>query len=243
VLELDALPAGSYDDLVAAAPGIEVLDASKMFADCRRHIDPTERKLIERADAITRAALDQVDVAQAQNIQNDAGALLGLVEKHARLAGAEEAYLAVAPDLDADRRLIRVSGAMPLGDRFAVRASVAYKGQWVRRTRTFVGDVAGAQIAARADAWLAGVASSLSADASLAKQLASVLKNLPGAELRSFMAESSIGSYPLEVVVSSRHRGGDALPSDSFIVLSVELALDGMPWLAAVPVFVDRRTD
>src|SRR5262249_37664861 len=115
VLELDALPAGSYDDLVAAAPGIEVLDASKMFADCRRHIDPTERKLIERADAITRAALDQVDVAQAQNIQNDAGALLALVEKHARLAGAEEAYLAVAPDLDADRRLIRVSGAMPLG--------------------------------------------------------------------------------------------------------------------------------
>ena len=44
----------------------------------------------------------------------DAGAVAGLVEKHARLGGAEEAYIAVAPDLAADRRMIRVAGTMPL---------------------------------------------------------------------------------------------------------------------------------
>ena len=89
--------------------------------------------LLARADALAVAALDQVDAAAT----SDAGTLAGLVEKHARLAGAEEVYIAVAPDLAADRRLNRVSKPMPLADRFAVRASVAYKGSWVRRTRTF----------------------------------------------------------------------------------------------------------
>src|SRR3954447_22991593 len=65
VLELDTLPAGSYDDLATAAAGAEFIDVSKMFADCRRVIDPTERTLIERADTIANAALDQVDVEQA----------------------------------------------------------------------------------------------------------------------------------------------------------------------------------
>jgi hypothetical protein len=237
ILELDALPAGSYDDLAAAAPGAEFSDASKLFADCRRIIDTTERTLIERADTIANAALDQVDVEQAR----DAGLLLGLIEKHARLAGAEESYMAAAPDLDADPRLIRVSGAMPLAGRFAVRASVAYKGNWVRRTRTFVRDPAGAQNSARANNWLGDLTSSLSADASLADQLASSVKSLPGAVLMGWMAESSIGSYPLEVVASSRHPGNDVLPQDTYVVLSVHLAIDGMPWLGAAPVFVTHR--
>ena len=43
----------------------------------------------------TRSTLDKA---------SDAGEVAGLVEKHARLGGAEEAYIAVAPDLDADRR-------------------------------------------------------------------------------------------------------------------------------------------
>ena len=235
VLELDALPAGSYDDLGAAAPGVEFVDASKLFAECRRIIDTTERKLIEHADAITCAALDSVDVAQAR----DAGALLGLIEKHARLAGAEESYMAVAPNLDADRRLIRVSGASPLAARFAVRTSVAYKGNWVRRTRTFARDSAHMQALGRADAWLTGFASSVAAGVPLTEQLAASLKALPGAELKSWMAESSIGSYPLEVVTSSRHRGADELSHGSFVVLSVELVIEGMPWLGAVPAFVE----
>jgi hypothetical protein len=78
------------------------------------------------------AALDQVDVAAT-----DAGALAGLVEKHARLAGAEEAYIAIAPDLDLDRRLIQVSGpdclalrvicCEEVGSRRAARAAIRSK--------------------------------------------------------------------------------------------------------------------
>src|SRR4029453_13426483 len=95
VLELYALPAGLSDDVVVAAPAVELIDASAMFASVRSHIDDAERNLIEKGDAVAVAALDQVDAAAT-----DAGTLAGLVEKHARLAGAEEAYIAVAPDLD-----------------------------------------------------------------------------------------------------------------------------------------------
>ena len=56
-------------------------------------------------------------------------------------------------DLAADTRLNRTSQPTPLADRFAVRASVAYKGCWVRRTRTFAKD------AAKADAWFDGIMS------------------------------------------------------------------------------------
>ena len=129
---------------------------------------------------------------------------------------------------------------MPLGRRFAVRASVAYKGHWVRRTKSFARDEAGARAMARGDAWLAGFVSSIAANKPLARQLDASLKNLPGAELKSFMAESTIGTYPLEVVASSRTTGDGALPAGSFAVLSIELAVDGVPWLGAAPAFVDR---
>src|SRR5215813_5391072 len=46
VLEPDALPAGLYDDIVAAAPKVELVEASAMFAAARSGVDDTERKLI-----------------------------------------------------------------------------------------------------------------------------------------------------------------------------------------------------
>src|SRR5262249_32471454 len=51
VLELDGFPAGFYDDLAAAAPAAEFVDATRTFATNRRSIDVAERKLIEHADA------------------------------------------------------------------------------------------------------------------------------------------------------------------------------------------------
>ena len=61
VLELDALPAGLYDDIIAVSPSSELTDATALFAAERRHLDAAERKLIERADAIAMAALEQVN--------------------------------------------------------------------------------------------------------------------------------------------------------------------------------------
>jgi hypothetical protein len=234
VLELDALPAGLYDDVIAAAPGAELIEATALFAAERRVIDEPERKLTERADSLAVAALDQVDIATA----NDAGALAGLVERHPRLGGAEEAYLAIAPDLAADRRLIRISKPVSLAERFAVRASIAYKGCWVRRTRTFAKDDAGSTAIARADNWLNQFMRSLTVDKPLAPQIATQLKNLPGAELKSWMAESCVGSYPLEAIASLASPGKETAIDGSFLVLSFDLTVDGIPWLGAAPAFV-----
>ena len=188
--------------------------------------------MLARADALAVAALDQVNVTA----NSDAGTLAGLVEKHARLAGAEEVYVAIAPDLAVDRRFNRVSKPTPLADRFAVRASVAYKGSWVRRTRTYAHDNA----VARANAWFADVVSTMEAGQPLAAQLAARVEALGGATLKGWMAEGCLGSYPLAAIASSRSPASDALIDGSFLVLTVELELDGGGWIGSAPLFVGR---
>jgi hypothetical protein len=165
------------------------------------------------------------------------GEVAGLVEQHARLNAAEEAYIAVAPDLDADRRLVPVSKPAPLGERFAVRASIAYKGSWVRRTRTFARDAAGAAACARGQAWLDRLASSIEAGKPLGAQIGASTTWLPGAKLKSFLAESCIGSYPLEVTARMGGATAKALSEGTFLVLTVELLIDGIPWVGAAPAF------
>jgi hypothetical protein len=163
----------------------------------------------------------------------DAGTLAGLIEQSARLAGAEETYIAVAPDLSADRRLNRTSQPTPLAERFAVRASIAYKGCWVRRTRTFAKDTA------NVDAWFDDVVRSF-ATKPIAAQLDAKLKQLPGATLTSWTAESCVGSYPLSAVASSRMPAKDAQVNGQYLVLTVELTMDGKPWIGAAPLIVGQ---
>lgn len=234
VLEYDTLPAGLADDLAAAAPAVEWIDGTALFMGLRRTVDEPERKLLARADAMAVAALREAETGQGE----DAGTLAGLIEQHARLAGAEEAYIAVAPALAEDRRLNRTSQPTPLVERFAVRASVAYKGCWVRRTRTFTKDGS----AAKADAWLEGVARSLEAGKPVAAQLAAHVKELPGASLLSWMTESCVGSYPLSVVASSRVPEKDAPVNGQFLVLTIELTLDGAPWIGAMPLILGQAS-
>ncbi|AMN39511.1 aminopeptidase P family N-terminal domain-containing protein [Rhodoplanes sp. Z2-YC6860] len=234
VLEYDTLPAGLADDLTSAAPAVEWIDGTALFAGLRREIDSTERGLLARADAIAVAALCEAESGKA----HDAGTLAGLIEQSARLAGAEEAYIAVAPDLDADRRLNRTSKPTPLADRFAVRASIAYKGCWVRRTRTFAKDGSAAQ----ADAWFKNTIQSIEPGKPIAAQLAEKLKGLPGATLDSWMAESCTGSYPLSVIASSRTSANMTPLSGQFLVFSVELTIDQAPWIGGAPLIVGQNT-
>jgi hypothetical protein len=231
VLELDALPSGLYDDVVAAAPAVELVDGSAMFAGLRRTIDEAERRLLVHADVIASAALDRVDAETA----TDAGVVAGLVEQHARLAGAEEAYIAVAPDLDTDLRVIRISKPTLLGRRFAVRASIAYKGVWVRCTRTFARDAEDRTGLARAAAWLDATCATLDPAKPLAGQIKEHLGKLPGARLQDWMAEACVGSYPLQVVASADSSQQPLATSDA-AVLTLSLTVDGVPWLATRPI-------
>ncbi len=233
VLEYDTLPAGLAHDLETAAPAVEWIDGTAMFAGLRREIDDTERGLLARCNAIASEALREAESNKAK----DAGTLAGLVEQNARLAGAEEAYIAVAPDLDADTRLNRTSQPTPLAERFAVRASVAYKGCWVRRTRTFAKDDA----TTKANAWFDGVVQLIETGKPIAGQLAAKIKELPGATLQSWMTESCIGSYPLSVIASSRTKENNAPANGQFLVVTIELMLDGEPWIGAAPLVAGRE--
>ena len=224
VLEYDMLPAGLAHDMETAAPAVEWSDGTAMFAALRREVDEPERKLLAKADAIAVAALREAESGKAK----DAGTLAGLIEQSARLAGAEEAYIAVAPDLVKDRRLNRTSQPTLLAERFAVRASIAYKGCWVRRTRTFAKD------SANADAWLDRVADSIEAGKTVAEQVAANVKALPNAKLAKCTVESCTGSYPLSALTS-------APASGQSLVLTVELTIDGAPWIGARPLTAGSR--
>jgi hypothetical protein len=228
VVEFDTLPAGLADDMATAAPAVDWTDATSLFASLRREPDESERGLLARADAIARAALDRAGYAK------DAGSLAGQVEKAARLAGAEEVYVAVAPDLAADRRLNRISQPVPLGQAYAARASVSYKGCWVRRVRTFGRP-------ANADAWLENALRSVQAGQPLSGQIAALAKQLPGATLTGWLAESCTGSYPLSAVGSSRGAALFSPGEGQFLVLTVELSLDGAPWIGAAPLIVGQE--
>ena len=235
ILELDALPSELSDDLGAAAPALRLVDGSAQFAMVRRDIDPAEQQILARSDAIAVAALDQVNTTTTTS---DAGTLAGLIEKHARLAGAEEAYIAVAPNLATDRRLTRVSKPIQLADRFAVRASIAYKGAWLRRTRTFARD----HKVARADAWFEGVIRGIEAGKPISGQLAAYVEALPDATLEFWMVESCVGSYPLSVIASSHMPGRDAPIEDGFFVLTIGLLLHGGHWIGTSPLTVNNRS-
>ena len=65
-----------------------------------------------------------------------------------------------------------------------------------------------------------------------------VIGSVPYLELRSWMAESCRGSYPLQVVDSSRSPGIDGELAGTYLVLSIDLTVDDVPWLGAAPFFV-----
>src|SRR5262249_27517124 len=102
------------------------------FARARAPADTAEVLLAVHAGSIALHAL-----AQIPQDGTDLGAMLAAVEAAARQGGAEEIYLAAAPDLARDHRLRRIEGEVTRRQSFAVRASVADMGSWVRFTRTF----------------------------------------------------------------------------------------------------------
>jgi hypothetical protein len=226
VLELDSFPSGLYGELAAALPNVEIIDGSESFAAARSTLDTVERRLLEKADAIAKNALEHFTGFV------DVGAAVGAVEMHARLHGAEEAYVAIGPDLDADRRFIRLSGPRPLGRRFAIRATVAYKGAWVRRMKTYSRDNGDRTAIGRADAWFEALLPSIDASLSLHEQIGAAVATLPDAQLVSWIAEAPLGTNPLAVIASSGgpHETARCIPA---LALTVGLSIDGMPWCGA----------
>src|SRR5260221_1900476 len=130
VLELDALPWSVAESLVKSEYGRGLVDATGLFAAIRQPADEVEIRLARRAAAIAVQAFKTIPRGAKR-----ASELLSVLERSARLDGAEEVLPRLAPDLRADATLRRLEGDALLGEPYAAELTVAYKAPWVRLTR------------------------------------------------------------------------------------------------------------
>lgn len=204
VVDFQGLPTGIADDLRQGGPELTLSDASALFAGLRSKADPAEIALATRAAAIAHSAL-----AQAQG--GTLNAMIAAVEREARLLGAEEIYIAAAPDLARDARFLRIEGETTLGKSFALRASVAYKGLWVRLVSTFCETETARQAAAR----FAQAVAQLPSDRGFASGF------------NSFLVEGCRMAQPLEPLMGSPLDAANPPSPGALVSVQGTLAIDG----------------
>jgi hypothetical protein len=216
IVDLDNLSAGIFDDLAEGGPRLTLRDASALFAQARTRADDAEIALATRAAAIARDALVQIP-----RDGDDLARMLAAAEAAARREGAEEIFLAAAPDLAADHRLRRIEGEVVRGPRFAVRASVAYKGSWVRLVRTVNRDPGAARRAA--------------------EMLVAAVAQLPGergfARFPSWLLEGCRLAQPLDALMGS-HAAPTAAPLPNLVSVQARIDIDGEPVLIGAPALI-----
>lgn len=219
VVELNGLPGGIAIPLAAGIGNSRLEDAGALFADLRDPADEVEIALSARAAEIASAALEAGITASADG----SGAVNSAIESTARHAGAEDVLIHLAPDLAASSRLERIEGEAALGERFAVQASVAYKGHWVRELRSVCANEPADWPAAKAGF-----------DAVLAEMRDG---NAPG-DAQIWLIEGNIGTRPLSVLGSHENIGDRAFRKGTVRVVSLQYDLADGPWVAGRSVVI-----
>jgi hypothetical protein len=216
IVDFDGLPAGIAEDLREGGPALAWRDASVLFTALRGVADPAEIALAAKAAAIGRRALA---AAAGENLN----AMIAAVESEARRRGAEEIYVAAAPDLDRDARFKRIEGEAALGKSFALRATVAYKGTWVRLVRS-IGEAAIMQEAAA--------------------RFAQAVASLPGdrgfAGFRSWLVEGCRMAQPLDPLIGSRLAEAHPPLPGALVSVQAALAVGGRTALLGAPALIGR---
>jgi hypothetical protein len=216
VVDFDGLPAGITDDLREGGPELTLCDASTMFALLRGAADPAEIALATKAAAIAHRALA---AAEGENLN----AMIAAVEAEARQRGAEEIYVAAAPDLESDTRFKRIEGEAALGRSFALRATVAYKGAWIRLVRS-MGELTHVQEAA----------------ARFAQAVASLPSDRGFGGFRSWLVEGCRMTQPLDPLLGSRIDEDMSLPPGALVSVQAALAIDGRTVLLGAPALIGQ---
>jgi Xaa-Pro aminopeptidase len=215
VADLEGLRAAVAQDLTDAAPAAEISDATTLFERVRLQPDAAEIALAAKAGAIAQRAL-----ALATGQEKVLGEAVAAIDHAARLWGAEEIYVAAAPDLDRATHFIRPEGTIAPGRSFALRATVAYKGSWVRMTRSF-GIAAEALAAAQA-------------------QFAAAVAQLPSLDgfrtVPSWSIEGCRLAQPLDVFAAPAMTNPRPIPPGALLTVQAVIAVDGAKIPIAAPV-------
>ena len=130
IVEEDEFPWPVAEALVNAGMGHALVDATAAFGEVRQPADAAELGLARKALAMTNAALD----AMPANAKN-AAEILSAIDAKARVDGAEEVHMKLAPDLSTNAVLQRIEYDARLGPRYAIHVSLGYKSAWIRTTR------------------------------------------------------------------------------------------------------------
>jgi hypothetical protein len=223
ILELDDFPAGHAQAILQASPGVELVDVTQAFARVRGAADAVERLLLAKADALAQASCGAVDVSAAH-----ARDFIAPSESFARLGGAEECFTLVACDLGSSGAFVRTDSMGPLGETYAARVSLAYKGAWTRHVRSFAKDAGLQQSFDAAHAALMGFAQK--PGESLGGAVARIFA--PFGEVVNWVAEQPRGSYPL-APVANLAGSAQGFSAAAPYLLDVELKINGRRWIGA----------
>ena len=219
VLELDALPWPVAEPL-SNAHGERLTDATAMFASVRQPADHTEIRLAQRAADIAVKALGSVPPGAERASQ-----VLAMIEGSARLDGAEEVLPRIAPDLAAGTALRRLEGDLPLGGRYAVELSVAYKATWARVARCFSSNIPQSWL--HAQRWTSEWATRITGD----------FAGSPPGVVTFWSLEACVGSQPFSVVASAVGPRG-TVSAGTLACYSIKIQLPDGPWLGGAPVVI-----
>jgi Xaa-Pro aminopeptidase len=220
VVDLDGLSAGIADDIMEGGPRLAVTDASALFGRLRLKADPAEIALAAKAASIAHLAL-----AQIPRDGTNLGKAIAAVEATARGLGAEEIYVAAAPDLARDAHLRRIEGEAALGRAFALRATVAYKGSWVRAVRTVHRDDPTAT--RRATEQFAEAVAGLPADSGFS-------------DAASWLVEGCRLAQPLDAIMGTRVAPPQT-PMPTLVSVQARFDIDGAPVLVGAPALIGER--
>ncbi len=219
--ELDRIP-GVITAGITAGNSLSLVDGTAIMEKSRGTSDPAEVAMYAKAGEIARRAL------RAANVEaKDGGTLSAPIENEARRGGAEEVYIAVAPDLERDHRLVRLEGVPTLGKLFAVRVSVAYKGAWVRMTRTM-----------SADPKLLGDT------VAMTERFVAAIAGLPKTDgfkdFASWQIEGCRGIQQLELFMATKLDDSITPAPGSIVSVQATLKSEGRSFLIAAPVMIGR---
>ncbi len=222
VVELDALPWPVAEPL-SNSQATRLADVTALFAAIRQPADDTEISLAQRAADIAVKALGSIPPGVPRASQ-----VLATIESSARLDGAEEVLARLVPDLAAGSTLRRVEGDLPLGERYAVEISIAYKATWVRVVRCF--SLRTPQSWHHAQRWTS----------SWATRITGAPADPPPGIVTFWSLEASVGSQPFAVVASAVGPRG-TVSAGTLACFSIKLQLPDGPWLGGGPVVIGGR--